>query len=112
MRTAIVILLCGLSLTGCQSFYSGFGARLETDSYMLVSSSRGYRCYTRIIKGSPHDQVCERNKFVRYSPNPELHTKLEPMPNYVAALFETNGGDDLLLTSYSPETRRSFPFKR
>lgn len=87
-------LVLSISLAGCQS---GISSRFSsdplsrTDSYMLVTPARGGQCFTRIIDGFPHDQVCQRRDFLRYTTEPVVPRYAIEIPPHVVVLFNAHG---------------------
>ena len=91
---SVLALVLSMTLVGCQS---GISSRISgdplkrTDSYMLVTPARGGQCFTRIIDGLPHDQVCQRRDFLRYTAEPVVPRYAIEIPPHVVVLFKAHG---------------------
>ena len=97
----ILALVSSFTLSGCQLIDKYRLKKLgdAQATYMLVTPYRGGQCYTRILKGFPIDQVCERRRKLRYTAEPEIPKFAATIPSYVTVLFETRGGEG---ESYDP----------
>ena len=93
MRRILILSACALALAGCTG--NGTLSRaggVTTSSYLLVSSKGRTLCYTRVVRGRPVDQVCQRRNFLRYTQNPMLGRSVPEPPAAVLALFDSRGG--------------------
>jgi hypothetical protein len=94
MLRLLIISMLGLACTGCAGGVSNYKQTrldLRESSYIFVERHPRYGlCYTRVLNAQPADQVCHRRSVVRYSTDPKIRNNpLEPVPEYVLALFET-----------------------
>ncbi|MBB4302071.1 hypothetical protein GGD81_001095 [Rhodobium orientis] len=90
MLRIFVLIAFAAVLAGCNSrtlFSRQDGFSNQT--YLLASSTRRGRCYTRIVEGLALDQICQRGDYIRYSPKVRNRRLNRPIPPHVIALFET-----------------------
>lgn len=100
--------MCAVVLSACSADARWQRLSGQSGAYILVTSDRGARCYTRVIDEQPLDQVCQRRDRLRYSQEPRVRNRLlEPLPAHVLALFATMGGE-LGIDEEPAETRVSF----
>lgn len=66
---------------------------LERQVYVLVAQKRKTTCYVRVAEGIAYDEVCAKGNTIRYSPSVGKSVDVEPIPNYVLAVFDEHGKD-------------------
>ena len=88
IKSLVGLAILASGLTAC----AGMRQNSLTDpdeTYMQVTKRGRTWCYTRVIKGIPTDEICQRGDYVRYSPEPGSRNVYRPIPPYVMALFGT-----------------------